>query len=58
MARTKKVADENKTLDFSDKKISDIYEAQIVLALKLDQLIALMEKVVLAAENNGTKTYM
>lgn len=32
-------------IDFSDKKISDIYEAQVVLAMKLDTLIGIMDKV-------------
>lgn len=32
--------------DFSDKTIADLYEAQVVLAIKLDTLINLFDKVV------------
>lgn len=32
-------------IDFSDKELKDVYEAQVVLAMKLDTLINIMEKV-------------
>lgn len=61
MAKKKKIEETvEEKITFDDKTIADVYEAQICLALKLDTLISLMEKVVAAAEKkaNGTNTYM
>lgn len=59
----KKVEKKEETFDeklekvtFDDKTIADVYEAQVVLALKLDQLISLMTKVVDYAEAKRTGT--
>lgn len=59
----KKVEKKEETFDeklekvtFDDKTIADVYEAQVVLALKLDQLISLMSKVVDYAEAKRTGT--
>lgn len=59
----KKVTKKEETFDeklekvtFDDKTIADVYEAQVVLALKLDQLISIMTKIAdyTDAKRNGT----
>lgn len=45
MAKKKVVEEEKVKISFDDKTIADVYEAQVCLALKLDTLIDLFQKV-------------